>query len=86
LTQHIDALGEATEALLRRLEKAQPPAPAKPKAATPRKRAASKSDAAERPSGEAAQARPKRTRAGKAARPALRRKRRKGSAPARSEP
>ena len=86
LTQHIDALGEATEALLRRLEKAQPPAPAKPKAATPRKRAASKPDAAERPSGEAAQARPKRTRAGEAARPAPRRKRRKGSAPARSEP
>ncbi len=47
LTQSIDALGEATEALRRRLEKAQPAAPAKTraakaKAATPRERAASK--------------------------------------------
>jgi len=91
LTQRIDALGDATEALLRRLEKAQPAAPAKTraakaKAATPRKRAAPKPDVAEPASGEAAQARPKRTRAGEAARPAPRRKRRKGSAPARSEP
>jgi WS/DGAT/MGAT family acyltransferase len=91
LTQHIDALGEATEALLRRLEKAQPAAPAKTraakgKAATPRKRAASKPAAAERASGEAGPARPTRTRARKAATPAPRRQRRKGSAPPRSEP
>ncbi len=85
LTQHIDALGEATEALLRRLEKPQPPVPAKAKAATPRKRVASKPGAAERASGEAAQARSKRTRAVEAARPAPRRKRGSGSAPARSE-
>ncbi len=91
LTQSIDALGEATEALLHRLEKAQPAAPAKMRAAkakagTPRKRAASKPSAAERASGEATPTRPKRTRAGKAVGPAPRRQRRKGSAPARSKP
>ena len=62
LTQHIDALAEATEALLHRLQKAQPPAPAKTRAAkaktaAPRKRAASKLSAGERASGEAAPAR-----------------------------
>ena len=91
LTQHIDALDEATEALLRGLEKARPAAPAKTraakaKAATPQKRAASKPGAAGRVSGEAAPTRPKRTRARKAARPTSRRQRRKGSAPPRSEP
>ena len=72
LSNQIDALSEATEVLLRRLEKAQPAAPAKTRAAkvksaTPRKRAASKPAAAERASGEAALVRPKRTRARKAA-------------------
>ena len=91
LTQQIDALGEATEAMLRRLEKARPAAPAKTRAAkaksaTPRKRAASKPAAADRASGEAAPARPKQTQARKATEPAARRPRRKGSAPARSEP
>jgi len=92
LTQHIDALGEATEALLRGLEKARPAAPAKTraakaKAATPRKRATSKPGASERASGEAKPVRPVRTGAGKAAKPAPRRARRKGSAaPPRSKP
>ena len=91
LTQHIDALSEATEVLLRRLEKGQPAAPAKTraakaKAATPRKRAASKSAAVERASGEAAVVRPKRTRARKAAGPKSHRERRKGPAPPRSKP
>ena len=92
LTQHIDALGDATEALLRKLEKARPAAPAKTraakaKAATPQKRAGSKPGAAERVSDEAGPARPTRTRSGprKAAGPAPRRQRRKGPAPARSE-
>ena len=52
LTQRINALGEATEALLRRLERARPAAPAKTraakKAATPRERAVSEAGAAER--------------------------------------
>ena len=66
LTQHIDAPDEATEALLRGLEKARPAAPAKTraakaKAATPQKRAASKPGAAGRVSGEAAPTRPKPT-------------------------
>jgi len=92
LTQGIDALGEATEALLRGLEKARPAAPAKTraakaKAATPRKRATSKPGASERASGEAKPVRPVRTGAGKAAKPAPRRARRKGSAaPPRSKP
>ena len=86
LTQHIDALGEATG-----LEKVRPAAPAKTraakaKAATPQKRAASKPGAAGRVSGEAAPTHPKRTRARKAARPTSRRQRRKGSAPTGSEP
>ena len=81
-TQRIDALGEATEALRRRLEKAQQAAPAKTraakaKAATPRKRPASKPSAAERAPGEAAPARPTRTRARKAAGPKPHRQRRK---------
>src|SRR5271166_4208858 len=64
LTPPINALGEATAALLRRLAKARPAAPAKTRAAkaksaTPRKRAASKPAAADRASGEAAPARPK---------------------------
>ena len=75
LAQGIDALGEATEASLRRLEKAQPAAPAKTRAAkanatTPRKRAAAKPGASEPASGEAKRARPARTGAGKAAKPA----------------
>ena len=91
LTQHVDALGEATEVLLRRLEKGQPAAPAKTRAAkaksaTPRKRAASKPAAAERASGEAALVRPKWTRARKAAGPRPHRERRKGPAPPRSKP
>jgi hypothetical protein len=53
LTQQIDALSEATEALRRRLAKAQPAEPAKtravrPKATTKRKRAAAKAGAAPR--------------------------------------
>ncbi len=91
LTQHIDALGEATEALLRGLEKAQPPTPAKTraakaKAATPRKRAASKPGAAEPASGEAGPARPARKRAKTAVKPAPRRQRRKTSPSPRSRP
>jgi diacylglycerol O-acyltransferase / wax synthase len=46
LTQHIDALGEATDALLRRLDRAQTPAPAKTKAAEPNTRAIPKPGAA----------------------------------------
>ncbi len=56
LTQHIDALTEAVEALLCRLEKAEPAAPAetrgaKAKTAAPRKRSASKPSASERARG-----------------------------------
>ena len=93
LTQQIDALGEATEALLRRLEKARPAAPAKTraakaKAAAPRKRAGSKPGAAERAS--AKRGRPVRRGRG-AARPQDRRPRRADSGAkvqraARSEP
>ena len=91
LTQRIEALSDATEALLRRLAKPQPAAPAKSrrakaKAATPRKRAASKPGAAERAASEEAAARPTRTRPREAAGPAPRRRRRKDSAPARTEP
>ncbi len=89
LTQRINALGEATEALLRRLERARPAAPAKTraaksKAATPRERAVSEAGAAERTPPKDAPARPKRTRA-EAARPASGRKHRKHTVPARSE-
>jgi hypothetical protein len=53
LTQKIDALGEATEALLRRLVRAPPAAPAKTRPASakaaPRKRAASEPPAEKRP-------------------------------------
>jgi diacylglycerol O-acyltransferase / wax synthase len=87
VTQQIDALGEATEALLRRLEKVQPAAPAKrragKKAETSRKRAASKPAVAERALPKAAPARPKRTRAGESAKSGRRRS--KGAAPAQSE-
>ena len=92
LTQQIDALGEATEALLRKLEKARPAATARTRTANAkapalRKRAGSKPAAVERVSDEAGPARPTRThsRAQKAAGPATRRQRRKGPAPARSE-
>jgi diacylglycerol O-acyltransferase len=92
LTQHIDALGDVTEALLGRLGRARPAAPARTraanaKAAVPQKRAGSKPGALERVLDEAGPARPTRTRsrAHKAAGPAPRRKRRKGPAPARSE-
>ena len=92
LTQHIDALGDVTEALLRKLEKAPPAASArtraaKAKAAPPRKHAGSKLGAAERVSDETGPARPTRTRspAHKTAGPAPRRQRRKGPAPAKSE-
>ena len=65
LAQQIDALADVTEALLHRIEKAQPPAPAKMRAAkaktaAPRKRAVSKPSAGKRASGEAAPARSKR--------------------------
>ena len=78
LTQHIDALGEATEALLRKLEKTRPAAPArtraaKAKTATPQKRAGPKPSAAERVSGEEAPARPTRTRSRRARPPDRRR-------------
>ena len=91
LTQQIDALGEATEALHRRLGKARPAAPAKtravkPKAATKGKRAASKPSAAERATPKDAPPRLKRTRAGEAARPAPSRKRHKRSTPAPTGP
>ncbi|HTR13692.1 MAG TPA: hypothetical protein VMI72_10700 [Roseiarcus sp.] len=91
LAQRIDALGAATEALLRRLGKEQPATPAKTravksKAAAPRKRAASKPSAAKRAVPKDAPAPAKRTRAAEAARPASGRNRRKGSTPARSEP
>ena len=67
LARQIDALADVTEALLQRIEKekAQPPAPAKTRAAkaktpAPRKRAASKPDAGKRAPHEPAPARPKR--------------------------
>ena len=91
LTQHIDALGDVTEALLLKLEKTQPARPertraAKAKAAAPQKRAGSKPGAAERVSDEAEPTRPTRTRSRphKGAGPAPRRLRRKRPAPARS--
>src|SRR5208337_4029306 len=90
LTQQIDALGEATEALLRRLRTAHAAAPkaraAKPKTETKRKPAASKASAAKRARLEDAPARPKRTRAGEAVAPARGRKRHKRPAPATSGP
>jgi diacylglycerol O-acyltransferase / wax synthase len=87
LAQQIDALGEVTAALLRRLRNAQPAAPAKPragksKAGMLRKHAASKAGAVERAHAKDAPARPKRARAGEGARPASGRKRHKRSAPA----
>ncbi len=86
LTQRIDALGEATEALRRKLEKAQTAAPprtraVRPKATMKRKRAALKPVAAKRAPPEEAPARPRRTRAGETAKPAPIRKGRKGAAP-----
>jgi WS/DGAT/MGAT family acyltransferase len=57
LGQRIDALGEATEALLKRLDKAQPPAQARTKTAAPRRRALSKPGAGKRASGKPAAAR-----------------------------
>ncbi len=88
LRQQIDALGEATEVLLRRRKKGQPTAPAKTpaaktKAATPRKRGPSKPAAAEHGSGEAALVRPRRTQTSKATGPKPHRQRRKapGSKP-----
>jgi WS/DGAT/MGAT family acyltransferase len=86
LTQQVDALGEATEALLRRLGKAQPAAKTravKSKAALSRKRAASKLAVAERAPPKAAPVRPKRTRAGET--PKSGRRRSKRAAPAQSE-
>jgi diacylglycerol O-acyltransferase / wax synthase len=90
LARQIDALGEATEALLTKLGKAQPAAPAKTragksKAETPRKSAASKANAAKPAQAKDAPARPKRTRAGEAAKPASGRKRRKRAAPTQLE-
>jgi WS/DGAT/MGAT family acyltransferase len=82
LRQHIDALGEAIDALLSRREKGRPAAPAKTpaaktKAATPRQRAPSKRAAAEQAPGEAAPTHRRRTQTRKAAAPKPRRQRRK---------
>jgi diacylglycerol O-acyltransferase / wax synthase len=90
LTRQLDALGGSTEVLLRRLGKAQPAAPANAravnaKATTERKRAAPKPSAGKQAQAKETPARPKRTRAGPAARPASGRTRRKGSKPPRSE-
>ena len=81
LSGQIDALGEATEALLRRLGKAPPAAPAKTpavkaKAAAPHKRAGSKRADAEPAPPKEAPARPKRTRAAEAVKPTPARRRR----------
>ena len=92
LTLHIDALGDVTEALLRKLARTRPTAPArtraaKAKTAGPQKRAGSKPDAGERVSdtGGPTGSTRTRTRPRKAAGSAARRQRRKGPAPARSE-
>ena len=91
LTRQIDALGEATEALLRQLGSARPAAPAKtravkPKAAAPGKRAASKP--APRSERRLRMRPPVRSGRGRArpSAPARRRKRRKRPAPATSGP
>jgi diacylglycerol O-acyltransferase / wax synthase len=92
LTQHIDALGDATDALLRKLQMTRPAAPAKTRAAkaktaVPQKRAGATPGAGERASDEEGPARPTRTRSRprKAAGPAPRRQRNKGPASARAE-
>ncbi len=91
LAQQIDALGQATAVLLRRLRKAEPDAPAKTrvarKAATPGDRAAPKAAGAQRPPIKTDPARPTRTqtRTRKAAKPASGRKRRKRTALAPTE-
>jgi diacylglycerol O-acyltransferase / wax synthase len=73
LTQQIDALGEAVEALLRRVGEAHA------QAATPRNRAASKEIAEDAP------ARPKRARTGEARKPASRGNDPRAAAPTQSE-
>jgi diacylglycerol O-acyltransferase / wax synthase len=91
LTRQINALGEATEALRRRLEKSQPAEPAKtrtvrPKATTKRKSAPAKAGAAKRAPPKDAPARAKWTRATDATEPASVRKGRKRARPAQSLP